>query len=152
MTLSNDIHGTVFKDGNVKLYYPSHSWNMKALFKSKADISIITQNFEDMEKFIEQMNNSEAGNIRILCDSDATANAVEFAKQAKKVEIRHKPSINAKIYLRSDGRIFVSSENIGKTIGLGVSVGLKSVSAYSDYMKNVFEPAWVSAQALPNSK
>jgi hypothetical protein len=148
MPLRDDIHGTVFRDDNIKLYYPSHSWNMKALFKSKGDISIITNNIEDMEKLIEQINNSDTGNIRILCDSRAVNNAVAFKKKSPKITIRHKPSINAKIYLRSDGRIYISSENLGKTDGLGVSVGFKSVSAYNNYLKNVFEPEWASAHEI----
>jgi hypothetical protein len=55
---------------------------MKALFKSKGDISIITNNIEDMEKLIEQINNSDTGNIRILCDSRAVNNAVAFKKKS----------------------------------------------------------------------
>lgn len=78
MVLRDDSHGTVFVDTNIKLYYPSHSWNMKALFKSKKDISIITRDFDDMDKFIEQINNSDTGNIRVLCDSTAITNAVAF--------------------------------------------------------------------------
>lgn len=148
MVLRDDIHGTVFVDTNIKLYYPSHSWNMKALFKSKKDISIITRDFNDMDTLIEQINNSDTGNIRVLCDSTAITNAVAFKNSAPKVEIRHKQSVYAKIYLRSDGRIFISSENIGKAKGLGVSVGFKSLSAYSDYMKNVFDPAWANAQVI----
>jgi hypothetical protein len=148
MALRDDIHGTVFSDNNIKLYFPSHSWNMKALFKSKKDISIITNDFGDMEKFIGQINNSVTGSIRILCDSSAISNAVEFHKQAPNVSIRHKQSVNAKIYLRTDGRIFISSENIGRTDGLGVSVGFMSVSAYSEYMNKVFEPAWASAHEI----
>ena len=148
MALNDDIHGTVFKDSNIKLYYPSHSWNMKALFKSKKDISIITHGFSDMEKFIKHINNSETGKIRILCDSKALTYAAAFKNSAPKVEIKHTPSVNAKIYLRSDGRIFISSENIGKTEELGVSVGFKSLTAYREYMKNVFEPAWCNALEL----
>ncbi len=144
MKLRDDKQGVVFEDSNIKLYFPSHSWNMKALFKNNKNISIITHSFGDMEKFIEQINNNNTGVIRIICDSSSVNEAMQFKNRVPKVQIKHKSGINAKIYLRSDGRVYVSSEDIGGASKIGVSVGFESTKAYQEYLARVFDPAWSS--------
>lgn len=141
MALKDDNHGIVFSDSNIKLYYPSHSWNMKALFSNDADVAVMTNGFGDMTKLADQIRNKKNGNIRIICNSNSISEAKQFRKQ-KNVLIRHAPAIKAVIFLRSDGRIFLGSDDFGKSSDISVSIGVMSKKAYEGYIRNIFNPIW----------
>jgi len=101
-----------------------------------------------MNKLNEQIKKKPAGKIRIICNSSAVDAAREFMKLYPDMEIKHGSNISANIFLRSDGRIFVSSEGLGKTNTVGVSVGVKSKYAYDRYIEDVFEVQWGKSAAV----
>lgn len=154
MVWNNDSYGKVLKSNDIseiKLYKPSHSWNMKLsqLARQRAKLIILTYSTNDSEyDAVQKIFQKRPRNILFICHSKFERSARNIAAQFPEIEVYIHDKLHTKLVAYAPDTVYIGSDNFLDSSWHDCTVGIRSKKAYNWCVREIVEPILNNAKLI----
>ena len=156
MGWQNDIHGIVLKKSDIseiKIYQPSHTWNMKLsqLGKQKAKLIILSYSTNDDEyNAAQKIFNKRPRDILFICHEKFKNYAENLSQQYPCLYICTHNEIHTKLVAYPPKTVYIGSGNFLDSSWHDCNVGIRSRKGYDWCINEIVKPILFSAEPTGN--
>jgi hypothetical protein len=145
----NDVHGLLFKSGELKLYRSSHSWGMKLsqLPRQSGAVYIMTYSLPDMD-YVKRQLGRRPENIHMICHSKFIGRAQQIKDTFPAIRVAVYDATHSKVLAIEPRTLYITSTNFGDSHWHETTIGVRSAEAFRYFVGQIFTPLWDRCREL----